>query len=69
MIYKLRDTYDTRFRPYHSCQTALVNLIDKWLYEMNNGNTNRNVFLDFKKAFDVVDHDILFKKTRDIWIK
>ena len=29
---------------------------------MNNGNINLAVLLDFKKAFDVVDHEILCKK-------
>ena len=29
---------------------------------MNNGNINLAVLLDFKKAFDVVDHDILCQK-------
>ena len=50
------------FRQGHSCQTALINIIDKWLKEMNDGNINLAVLLDFKKAFDVVDHDILCEK-------
>ena len=28
------------FRSNHSCQTAVVNSIDKWIEEMNNGNVN-----------------------------
>ncbi|VDI69371.1 Hypothetical predicted protein [Mytilus galloprovincialis] len=50
------------FRQEHSCQTALINIIDKWIQDMNDGNINLAVLLDFKKAFDVVDHDILCKK-------
>ena len=46
----------------HSCQTALVNIIDKWIEEMNNGNVNVVILLDLKKAFDVVDHDIMANK-------
>jgi hypothetical protein len=30
--------------------------------EMNNGNVNVVILLDLKKAFDVVDHDIMAKK-------
>jgi hypothetical protein len=29
---------------------------------MNNGNVNVVILLDLKKAFDVVDHDIMAKK-------
>jgi len=50
------------FRSNHSCQTALVNIIDRWIEEMNNGNVNVVILLDLKKAFDVVDHDIMAKK-------
>ena len=32
------------FRPVHSCQTALVNIVDKWLEAMNDGNLNVAVF-------------------------
>ena len=52
------------FRPNHSCQTALINIIDKWLQEINNGNINLAVLLDFQKAFDVVDHEILCSKLK-----
>jgi hypothetical protein len=41
------------FRPNHSCQTALINIIDKWLQEMINGKINLAVLLDLKKTFDV----------------
>ena len=46
----------------HSCQTALVNIIDKWIEERNNGNVNVVILLDLKKAFDIVDHDIMARK-------
>ena len=50
------------FRQKHSCQTALVKLIDQWMQCINNGDFVGCLFVDFKKAFDVVDHSILFKK-------
>ena len=45
------------YRSNHSCQSALVNIIDKWIEEINNGNVNVVIFLDLKKAFDVVEHN------------
>ena len=47
------------FRKSHSCCTALINLIDKWLKDVDDGKYVGAVFLDLKKAFDLVDHDVL----------
>ena len=59
--YNLLHDAQSGFRSNHSCQTALINIIDKWIEEMNNGNVNVVILLDLKKAFDVVDHDIMAK--------
>ena len=45
-----------------SCQTALTDLIDRWLKFMDDGNLIGTIFLDLKKAFDTVDHFILCRK-------
>ncbi len=37
-------------------------MIEKWLKALNNGNLAGCVMVDFRKAFDMVDHDILIKK-------
>ena len=60
--YNLLHDAQSGFRSNHSCQTALINIIDKWIEEMNNGNVNVVILLDLRKAFDVVDHDIMAKK-------
>jgi hypothetical protein len=42
--------------------TALTNLTDRWLKYMDDGNLIGTVFLDHRKAFDMVDHKLLCKK-------
>lgn len=50
------------FRANHSCHTALTNLIDQWLININNDKITGAVFVDFAKAFDVINHSLLLKK-------
>ena len=50
------------FRPNHSCHTALTELIDIWLSEININKLCGALFIDFAKAFDVINHDLLLRK-------
>ena len=50
------------FHAKHSCQTALIKLIDKWMECIDKGDIVGTLFLDFRKAFDLVDHKILMDK-------
>lgn len=59
---KLFHEHQSGFRPKHSCHTALIRLCDTWLQALNNQNIVGAVFLDLKKAFDLVDHAILVQK-------
>ena len=46
--YNLLHDAQSDFRSNNSCQTALINIIDKWIEEMNNGNVNVVILLDLK---------------------
>ena len=50
------------FRKHHSTETLLIYLTDAWLKEMNKGNLNGLLLIDFRKAFDMVDYDVLLRK-------
>ena len=54
--YKVIHANQSGFRQKHSCQTALVKLIDQWMACIDRGDIVGSVFLDFRKAFDLVDH-------------
>ena len=50
------------FRKKHSTQTAITDVTDYILSNMDNGNLTGAVYLDLKKAFDTVDlESLLFK--------
>ena len=60
--YKLLHEAQSGFRNHHSCQTALIKLINDWLNHIDEGNIVGAILFDIRKAFDVVDREILLQK-------
>ena len=52
------------FRRLHSTLTCLLKNTDDWYSGMELGQLVGLVFIDFKKAFDTVDHEILCEKLK-----
>ena len=60
--YDLINENQSGFRENHSCHTALIQLVEQCLLNINNNEFTGVLFLDFAKAFDVIDHSLLIKK-------
>ena len=56
------------FRKGYSCLTQLLKHIDDILHNLNEDKETDVVYLDFEKAFDKVDHEILLAKLRNYQI-
>ena len=56
--HKLLHSTQSGFRPNHSCETALCQMVNKFLEAINNSQIIGIVMVDFRKAFDLVDHTL-----------
>jgi len=41
---------------------ALISLLHEWMETLDAGGSDRTMFVDFRKAFDHVDHNLLISK-------
>ena len=57
------------FRQNHSTYMALITSVDKIISALNNGDFVIGIFLDFSKAFDTIDHNILLEKLENYGIR
>ena len=61
--------YQFGFRENHGVNSALIYMIDKILKSLDKGEIVVGLFLDFCKAFDTVDHQILINKMNKYGIR
>ena len=52
------------FRKGHSTELAVLEIVDRIIQEMDNGELPLNIYLDLSKAFDTLDFDILLYKLK-----
>ena len=58
------------FIPRSSTTFALISMLHHWLHATDaTGSTIRTAILDFRKAFDLVDHQILISKLFSLGVK
>ena len=69
-FYQFLNTFDmiahsqSGFRKFHSCETGLATLISKWHSVMDDNNLIGCINIDLRKAFDLLDSEILCKKLK-----
>ena len=70
-IQKKNILYDKKFgfRAHYSTDHAILSIIDKIQLAVEERSYSCGIFLDFSKAFDTVNHNILVKKLEQYGIR
>ena len=55
-------SHQSGFRSLHSVVTCLLKATNDWYLDIDRGKYTAMIFIDLKKAFDTVDHQILLDK-------
>ena len=62
MVNDILKSGQAAFRKLNSTEKSLISSTDHWHENMDNNKMNLTIFLDVRKAFDTVDHNIIIKK-------
>ena len=62
--HKLLSQQQSGFRPLHSTATSVTHIVDFLLENMNSGQLTGGIFLDLKKAFDVIPLNLILAKLK-----
>ena len=57
------------FRSLHSTLTALLEATNNWSINIDKGLLNGIIFIDLKKAFDTIDHEIVLQKLKNYGVE
>ena len=67
--HNLLDNKQGGFRPKHSTVDTIVQFSENLYKNINNGQSTIAVYIDLRKAFDTVNHDILLNKLSILGVK
>ena len=59
------DKFVFAYRKHHGCDTALLSLTEEWRKELDDQKIIGLVSMDFSKAFDSLQHDLIVKKFKE----
>ena len=65
----LTEQHQFAYSKFSSTTVALLKVVDSWKFAIDDGLKSVCVFLDLRKAFDVIKHDILLAKLESYGIK
>ena len=66
ILHKLLDPYQSAYRKFHSTTTALLEITDKIYQAMDNSEITILTLLDYSKAFDCANHNIILAMLKSI---
>ena len=65
--HNLNNTCQSAYRPGHSTETALLNVVEDQFLSLNKGNISVLALVEFSSAFDIIDHNILVHRFHTIF--